>query len=210
MPAPHADTTAFEALLTPVLPVAYRTALHLARNHADAEDAVQQASLQAWRAFHTFETGTNFRAWFLRIVTNVCRSEFRRAKRAPNGVSLDAPDFGDALIPLDVTRELGAPTPDLALFSALDTREISAALANLPEEYRTVATLYFVEDLSYQEIAKIVGRPIGTVRSRLHRGRKLLMRELWALAEERGLVGQPARDEDFSEFFAEETMLLVA
>jgi RNA polymerase sigma-70 factor (ECF subfamily) len=209
MPATPAVTSDFEALLTSVLPVAYRTALHLARNHADAEDAVQQASLQAWRAFHTFEAGTNFRAWFLRIVTNVCRTEFRRAKRAPHGVSLDEPDFGDAIIPIGVTRELGSPTPDLALFTELDTQEISAALASLPDEYRTVATLYFVEDLSYQEIATVVGRPIGTVRSRLHRGRKMLMRKLWELAEERGIVGKTV-EEDFSEFFAEETELLVA
>lgn len=208
MPATPAVTTDFEAMLTSVLPVAYRTALHLARNHADAEDAVQQASLQAWRAFHTFEAGTNFRAWFLRIVTNVCRSEFRRSKRAPHGVSLNEPEFGDAIIPLDVTRERGSPTPDLALFAELDTREISDALASLPEEYRTVATLYFVEDLRYQEIAAVVGRPIGTVRSRLHRARKLLMRKLWALAEERGIVGRPAEEEDFSEFFAEETLLV--
>jgi RNA polymerase sigma-70 factor (ECF subfamily) len=197
------DQMTFEALLLPVLPVATRAALHFTRNAADAEDAVQQASLQAWRAFATFEEGTNFRAWFLRIVTNVCRSEYRRRKRSPLGPSLDGPEFSEALVPDTVAREHGDPLPDAAFLSQLDAEEISAALRDLPEEFREVATLCFVEDLSYQEIADIVNRPIGTVRSRLHRGRKMLMERLWALAVERGIV-RAAEDEDFSEFFAEE------
>jgi RNA polymerase sigma-70 factor (ECF subfamily) len=197
------DQMTFEALLLPVLPVASRTALHFTRNATDAEDAVQQASLQAWRAFASFEEGTNFRAWFLRIVTNVCRSEFRRRKRSPLGPSLDAPEFNEELIPESALRENHEPLPDAAFISHLDTEEISAALAELPEEFREVSTLYFVEDLSYQEIADIVNRPIGTVRSRLHRGRKMLMERLWALAVERGVV-RAREDEDFSEFFAEE------
>lgn len=201
------DQMAFEALLLPVLPVASRTALHFTRNATDAEDAVQQASLQAWRAFSTFEEGTNFRAWFLRIVTNVCRSEFRRRKRSPLGPSLDEPEFHEGLIPESTLRENHDPLPDAAFISQLDTDEISAALADLPEEFREVATLYFVEDLAYQEIADIVNRPIGTVRSRLHRGRKMLMERLWALAVERGIVRE-REDEDFSEFWAEETALV--
>jgi RNA polymerase sigma-70 factor (ECF subfamily) len=201
------DQMTFAALLEPVLPVASRTALHFTRNAADAEDAVQQASLQAWRAFASFEEGTNFRAWFLRIVTNVCRSEFRRQRRSPVGPSLDEPDFGEALVPESVSREHGDPLPDAAFVDRLDAEEISAALASLPEEYREVATLYFVEDLSYQEIADILGRPIGTVRSRLHRGRKALMRALWSLAEERGIV-RKAVEEDYSEFCAEEILLV--
>lgn len=197
------DQMTFEALLQPVLPVASRTALHFTRNAADAEDAVQQASLQAWRAFSTFEEGTNFRAWFLRIVTNVCRSEFRRRKRSPLGPSLDEPEFSEGMIPEAGTREHGDPLPDAAFISQLDNEEISSALADLPGEFREVATLYFVEELSYQEIADIVNRPIGTVRSRLHRGRKMLMERLWALAVERGIV-QEAVAEDYSEYFAEE------
>jgi RNA polymerase sigma-70 factor, ECF subfamily len=201
------DQMTFAALLEPVLPVASRTALHFTRNAADAEDAVQQASLQAWRAFASFEAGTNFRAWFLRIVTNVCRSEFRRQRRSPLGPSLDEPDFGEALVPESVSREHGDPLPDAAFVDRLDADEISAALASLPEEYREVATLYFVEELSYQEIADILSRPIGTVRSRLHRGRKVLMRALWALAEERGII-RKAVEEDYSEFCAEEILLV--
>ncbi len=200
-----ATQTEFEALLTPVLPAAYRAALHFTRSPADAEDAVQQASLQAWRAFKTFEGGTNFRAWFLCIVTNVCRSEFRRQSRTPVALAFDDP--GEEGLPLsDVLTDETELTPEGEAIRQLDAAEIQAALLSLPEEYRTVATLYFVDDLSYQEIAAVVGRPIGTVRSRLHRGRKMLMRQLWALAEERGIVAaQREEAEDFSEFFAEET-----
>lgn len=202
------DTTAtqteFETLLTPVLPAAYRAALHFTRSPADAEDAVQQASLQAWRAFRTFEGGTNFRAWFLCIVTNVCRSEFRRKSRTPMALAFDDP--GDEGLPLaDVLTDEKTLSPEADAIRQLDAAEIQAALLGLPEEYRTVATLYFVEDLSYQEIAAAVGCPIGTVRSRLHRGRRILMQQLWALAEERGIVARTGEGEDFSEYFAEET-----
>ena len=203
------DTTStqaeFETLLTPVLPAAYRAALHFTRSPADAEDAVQQASLQAWRAFKTFTGGTNFRAWFLCIVTNVCRSEFRRQSRTPLALAFDDP--GEEGLPLsDVLADEKELTPEGAAIQQLDAAEIQGALLALPEEYRVVATLYFVDDLSYQEIAECVGCPIGTVRSRLHRGRKMLMRALWDLAVERGVV-QPEQEEseDFSEFFAEET-----
>jgi RNA polymerase sigma-70 factor (ECF subfamily) len=202
------DTTTqkqFETLLTPVLPAAYRAALHFTRSPADAEDAVQQAALQAWRAFATFAGGTNFRAWFLCIVTNVCRSEFRRQSRTPLALAFD--DAGSEGLPLsDVLADEAGLSPEARTVQQLDAAEIQAALLSLPEEYRTVATLYFVDDLSYHEIAEAVQCPIGTVRSRLHRGRKMLMRKLWALAEERGIVRQEETHEDFSEFFAEETI----
>lgn len=201
------DQVTFESLLTAVLPAAYRTALHFTRNQADAEDAVQQSSFLAWRAFDSFEEGSNFRAWFLRIVTNTCLSEYRRVKRAPAAVSIDEPEIGDAVIPAEVHAERGGDRPDAGLLARLDARQIAEALAELPEDYRVVATLYFVEDLSYQEIAEIVERPIGTVRSRLHRGRKLLQMRLWELAEERGLLRQ--RD-DFSDDDPTEAAALVA
>jgi len=196
--------TEFETLLNPVLPAAYRAALHFTRSPADAEDAVQQASLQAWRAFASFEGGTNFRAWFLCIVTNVCRSEFRRQSRTPLALAFDD-SVGDGLPLADVLTDESEPSPEARAIQQLDAAEIQAALLSLPEEYRVVATLYFVDDLSYQEIAQAVRRPIGTVRSRLHRGRKMLMQQLWALAEERGIVRQEETAEDFTEFFAEET-----
>lgn len=205
MSDPTTTQQEFEILLTPVLPAAYRAALHFTRSPADAEDAVQQASLQAWRAFASFEGGTNFRAWFLCIVTNVCRSEFRRQSRTPLALAFDDP--GTEGLPLsDVLADDSEPSPEARAIQQLDAAEIQAALLSLPEEYRTVATLYFVDDLSYQEISQAVQRPIGTVRSRLHRGRKMLMQKLWAMAEERGIVQAQTQEEDFSEYFAEETM----
>lgn len=185
------DSAEFETLLTPVLAAAYRAARHFTGNRADAEDAVQQAALLAWRGFARFETGTNFRAWFLRIVTNVCRSEYRRVRRAPNRLSLDDPDMADAVPGAELAADRNPPAADETYINALDSREIADALAALPEEYRTVCTLYFIEELAYQEIAEIIGRPVGTVRSRLHRGRRLLKQALLALAVERGLVSEP-------------------
>jgi RNA polymerase sigma-70 factor (ECF subfamily) len=178
----------FTALIAPVLDLAYRTALHLTRNPLDAEDVVQEASLRAFRAFHTFQQGTNFKAWFLRILTNQFLQGYRKQRREPELV--DVEDV-EALYLYAKTRGAGlhSVTPDPAhlLMSKLDQEQVSAALAALPDEYRTVSVLYFMEELSYQEIADMVGCPVGTVRSRLHRGRKLLQKALWRVAEEAGI-----------------------
>ena len=176
-----------ETLLLPVLGPAYRTAYHLTHDACDAEDAVQQAAVLACRSFDSFEQGSNFRAWFLRIVTNVCLSDYRRRRRSPVARSLDEPTGEGELTAGEMIAGPSADRPDLGLVQRLDAAQISAALAALPLEYRTVTTLYFVEELSYQEISEIVNCPIGTVRSRLHRGRKLLQATLMELAEERGL-----------------------
>lgn len=178
----------FESLLVPILPRAYAAARYMTGDAAEAEDLVQEAALLAWRGFEGFEPGTNFRAWFLRILTNLNYSRVRRASRRPRAVPLDEPPD------LYLFRKLGAdaPPPDTdpaqALLSVLDVAEVHRAIEELPDEFRTVAALYFAEDLSYQEIAEAIGCPVGTVRSRLHRGRKLLQASLWRLAEEHGLV----------------------
>jgi RNA polymerase sigma-70 factor, ECF subfamily len=185
--------TSFESLFAAVFRVAFGVAMRLCRNQADAEDLVQDAALLAHRAFATFMPGTNFRAWFLKILTNCYYSKRRREKSRP--VTSDLDDTPDLYI-YARSGEAGFPTqgPDPAaeLLDALGTERVVAAIRRLPEEYRIVSTLYFMEDLSYEEIARILECPVGTVRSRLHRGRKMLQKALWQVAEEDGIVGAPA------------------
>jgi RNA polymerase sigma-70 factor (ECF subfamily) len=183
----------FEALFRPILSMAYGTAMRLTRDRTEAEDLVQDAALLAFRAFGSFQPGTNFKAWFFRILTNAFYSRHRKTKHERNNVSTeDLP----ALYLYARTAEIGLhsqePDPAAAMMDRFDTEHVAEALDALPEEYRVVASLYFVDDLSYQQIAEAVGCPVGTVRSRLHRGRRMLQRALWQVAEERGIV--PARE----------------
>ncbi len=179
----------FEQLLQPIVGMAYGTAVRLTRSRTDAEDLVQDAALLAFKAFDSFEPGTNFKAWFFRILTNAFYSRHRKEKHDRANISTED------LPPLYLytrTAEIGLhsqePDPAAALMDRFDSEQVGAALDALPTEYRTVATLYFIEDFSYQQIADIVGCPVGTVRSRLHRGRRMLQKALWQVAQERGIV----------------------
>ncbi len=176
-------------MLEPLLAAAFGTALRFTRNHAEAEDLVQDAALLAYRGFGSFERGSNFRAWFFRILTNAFYSRYRRQKRQGTEVELeDAPE----LYLYEQTEALGlhARTADPAtdLMNRLDAEAVGQAIDALPDEYRIAATLYFLQDLAYHEIAAILEVPVGTVRSRLHRGRRLLQQALWQVAEERGII----------------------
>jgi RNA polymerase sigma-70 factor, ECF subfamily len=187
----------FASLMESVLDRAYRLALHLCRNPDDAADIVQEAALQAFRAFGTFASGTNFRAWFLKIVVNVFRQRCRRSRREPEMVDLqDAPD----LYLYTRSRESGlharSDDPAGQILSRIDGEQISAAIMALPDDYREAAALYFLEELSYAEISSLLDCPVGTVRSRLHRGRKLLQKSLWEIAVEQGIVAELAAEED--------------
>ena len=184
----------FEALLQPILQMAYGTAVRLTRDRTEAEDLVQDAALLAYRALGSFQRGTNFKAWFFRILTNAFYSRHRRTRHEKANVSTEEVP---ALYLYSRTAETGMQGPEddpaAALLDRLDTEQVGEALDQLPEEYRVVATLYFIDDLSYQQIADTLGCPTGTVRSRLHRGRRLLQKTLWDVAVERGIVrGQPA------------------
>lgn len=188
--ADHTDPkAAFEALLGTVLDGAFGTALRYTRNRSDAEDLVQEAALLAWRGFKGFDRGSNFKGWFYRILTNCFFSKYRKRKRQGTEVELDdAPE----LYLYSQTAALGlhgsVEDPAQLLMERLGTEQVEAAIAALPDEYRVVATLYFLQDFSYQEIAEVVGVPVGTIRSRLHRGRRLLQKALWMIAEDRGVV----------------------
>jgi RNA polymerase sigma-70 factor (ECF subfamily) len=176
----------FEEQLTPLLGRAYRIAANLVGDRAEAEDVVQEAALLAFRNFASFEPGTNFRAWFFRIVTNCCYQRHRRRQRRPDTVDFeDVPD----LYLYEMTQAAGTyadtADPAAAVLGKMTVDEIMAAIDMLPEEYRTVAVLYFLEDAKYEEIAAALDCPVGTVRSRLHRSRKLLQKALWQIAQER-------------------------
>lgn len=191
-PAPILPGSAaqFEAFLEPVLDAAYGTALRYTRNRADAEDLVQEAALLACRGFGTFEQGSNFRAWFFRILTNAFYSKYRKRKRQGTDVELeDTPELYLYMQTATLGLHGKSTDPAQALMAKLESEHVTAAIEALPEEYRVVATLYFMEDFAYQEIADIVGVPVGTIRSRIHRGRRLLQKALWRIAEERGIVG---------------------
>jgi RNA polymerase sigma-70 factor, ECF subfamily len=189
MTASTHDTRAatFEQLLQPVLAPAYRAAYHLSRNTADAEDIVQEASLLAWRSFDGFEQGTNFKAWFQRIVVNVFLTRCRAERRRGVSVPLVAEDADSDRTAADGRWAAAGGDPAEAILSRMDVEAVQDALASLPVEYRTVAVLYFVDDLSYEQIAETLGCPVGTVRSRLHRGRRLLWQRLAGTARDRGL-----------------------
>jgi RNA polymerase sigma-70 factor (ECF subfamily) len=196
-PARPEPAATFESLFAGVAGAAYGIARRLTRNPADAEDLVQDAALLAHRGFASFTPGTNFRAWFFRILINCYYSGRRREKSRPVTSELDdTPDLylyarsGQAGFPTQ------GPDPAAQLLEKLGTERIVEAINRLPEEYRMVSTLYFMDDLSYEEIAGVLQCPVGTVRSRLHRGRKMLQKALWLIAEEDGIVSQPAPQDD--------------
>lgn len=186
----------FERLLEPLLESAYGVAMRLTRNSADAEDLVQEAALHAYRGFDTFERGSNFRAWFLRILVNTFLSSRRRRRPEDQAVELDAPP--SAFMQRQAHELAAALHPDAQglaggdlvreVLGRIEAEHVEQAIGELPDEFRAAATLYFLQDLSYQEIADMLEVPVGTVRSRLHRGRALLQRRLWRLAQDHGLV----------------------
>src|SRR5688572_16267682 len=181
----------FQTLLEEILPAAYGYAVRLTRNRADAEDLVQDAALLAFRAVTTFEPETNFKAWIFRILTRCFWANHRRRQRRPSTVDFDdAPD----LYLFARSAEQGLPwqgeDPARTLIDRLGSERVIDAIGQLPEEYGVVCTLYFMEDFAYNEIADVLEVPIGTVRSRLHRGRKMLQKALWRLAEESGIVNE--------------------
>lgn len=184
----------FEELLISTLETAYRLAYRLTSDRQDAEDLVQEAALRAFRFRRTFARGSSFKAWFYRIVMNQFYTSTRRRKDAPS--SLDSLSDAHEILMFARSAEAGLLRPDAdpadTTVARMAEDDVARALASLPDEFRTVATLYFMDDLSYQEIADILGVPIGTVRSRLHRGRQMLQKQLLRVAEELGIVTHSA------------------
>ncbi|MBI5511151.1 MAG: sigma-70 family RNA polymerase sigma factor [Deltaproteobacteria bacterium] len=182
----------FEALLEAHLDGLFRVALRYTRDRAQAEDLVQDTVVRALRFRDKFEPGTNFKAWTYTILTHTFIHKYRRQKREHE--ILEGASRADALRQLssEVTRDT-ATRPEEVYLDRMLSDEVLAALDQLPEEFRTVVVLCDLEGLSYKEIADAVGSPVGTVMSRLYRGRRLLESKLHALAVERGIV-RPDRD----------------
>ena len=184
---PVIDRGAFEAELRPVLPMAFRYAVQLAGNAETGMDLVQDASISAFRSFHLFAPGTNFKAWFLRILLNRFYRTRKDEGRHPTVPLADAPE---SYLYLQAKRVgLGMnDNPVEVILGRFESQTIADALGRLPAEYREAATLHFVTEMSYAECAETLEVPVGTIRSRLHRARRMLQVSLWGIAEERGYV----------------------
>ncbi len=184
--SPHARREKFEELAYPHMEALYNTALRLARNPLDAEDLVQEAFLRAYRFYHQFEEGTNFKAWIFKILTNTFINHYRKKTRGPQQVELEkiqpyypAPnDEGAGTITAD----------DFSHYQDFFGDEINHALQQLSEDFRWVIILCDLEEFSYKEIATMLGIPIGTVMSRLSRARMQLQKLLQDYARQEGII----------------------
>ena len=183
--APRGDRRAeFEATALPVASALYRTAMRFTRRPEDASDAVQETMLRAYRTFHSFQPGTNVKAWLFTILYSILTNDWRRRRRAPEEISLEVVEerFASAL------RASGADAERALLQRLGATPEIDSALQELPEEFRAAVLLVDVDELSYEEAALVLECPVGTLRSRLHRARKLLFAALQEYARRAGVA----------------------
>jgi RNA polymerase sigma-70 factor (ECF subfamily) len=176
----RADTFELEAL--PHLDAVYRFATMLAGDPVHAEDLVQETMLRAFRSWHRFRSGTNARAWLFTILRNVFISDYRRNRKKEQTVDLSEIEEITFVEPME------GEDPEARLLHRLVDDEVLACIAALPDVYRATLLLSDVEELSYEEVAKVLGLPIGTVKSRLFRARQALQRQLHDYAVEMGYI----------------------
>ena len=160
----------------------YRVALRLTGNPSDADDLVQETMLKAYRAWHQYQQGTNAKGWLLTILRHAFINEYRRRTRHPETVDIDA------IEPFAVFDEVQDDDPQERFFDQIVDDEVLRAIDELPEQFREAVVLSDVEGMSYEEVGRILEVPIGTVKSRLFRGRRLLQAKLHDYAVEMGYI----------------------
>jgi RNA polymerase sigma-70 factor (ECF subfamily) len=188
-----ADQATFEQDAMQYARQLYSAAMRMTRNPSDAEDLVQETFLKAYRAYHTFEAGTNLKAWLYRILTNTYINKYRKDTRRPSEVDLGSVEdlYLYRNIGSEESAEAARTTEDRVLDGLVEA-DIKKAVEDLPENFRLPVLLADLEGFSYKEISDILDIPIGTVMSRLHRGRKAMQKSLWEYAVKRGLVPEGA------------------
>jgi len=198
--SPHDRREEFEESALEYMTPLFNLALNLTRNRKDAEDLVQETYLRAYRFFGSYQPGTHIKAWLFRILRNTFINRYRAQKVRPVEVDFSKVEVAYERMVDEHFLQANRPvSPEDALLDGVLDEEVETALARLPEEYRSVVILALVEDLSYKEIAAALSIPLGTVMSRLHRGRKMLQGQLLEYARKKGILSGPsnvATDED--------------
>lgn len=182
----HTLDERFDREALPFMRELYGAALRMTRNPSDAEDLVQETFLRAYRGFAGFEEGTNIRAWLHRILSNAFINTYRKKQRQPQTVSDE--EVPEWYLYEKLSASGAEPSAEARVIEALPDEDVQAALDAIPEQFRVAVLLADVEGLSYKEIAEVLEIPIGTVMSRLHRGRRALEKALWKTMRERGIV----------------------
>ena len=180
----------FEEQVIPEVDRLYGAAMRYTRDPTDAQDLVQETVAKAYRSFHTFQQGTNLRAWLYRVLHTTYISMYRKRQRRPQEnlqEQIDDYSFYD--------EARTGPSAEIEVLQAITDEEVKQALADLPDTFRMAVYLADVEGFAYKEIAEIMDTPIGTVMSRLHRGRKALQQALATYARQRGLISETAEED---------------
>ena len=183
---PEQRATRFERDALPFLDQLYSAAMRMTRNPQDAEDLVQETFAKAYASFHQFREGTNLKAWLYRILTNTFINNYRKKQRQPQpSMSEDVEDW--QLARAESHTSSGLKSAEMEALERLPDSDVKEALSQLPEDFRLAVYLADVEGFPYKEIAEIMDTPIGTVMSRLHRGRRQLRAMLTDYARDRGM-----------------------